>query len=314
MHSKLFVFGTLLLVLCASSWQSTVNLDSFNIPAFFWSGQNCFSGKNVEVLETVTPLDIQNTLSTIIQQQQRQNALSAYTKNVEPEIVVVFVASKMRTDQVSQFGAIHQNGGAFSQVKQAVENSVSSLVVPYVAATESSTFIGDLVHGFSKTTKVVVAKSRGSEFISSPRAEDVDITELVNYLESHPELFNNGETDVVVVYFDIVDPATDLPSADNVVGQVRAVVEKESNGKFVAVFTADRPDGTNVQKVFGSTHNRIAARDFTDPDSWWPYLIWDVIIGVIPLIIILFIGIWCLCDLQTPARFEGGQRPGQKNI
>jgi len=300
-------FGALFMLCITGALQTAVRLDSYNIPAFLWSGKSYFSGQNVEVLETVSPSDIQNTLSAITQNVPQQTSLTNYISSQasKPEIVLVYVVSQMRTDQITQFG---KNGGAFSQVKQAVETSASSLVVPYVASTEAVSFIDGLVHDFGKDTKVIVAKSQDSEFISSPRAQDVDIADLENYLKSHTELFNNGKTDVVVVYFDISYPASDFAKADQVIGKVRAVAEKESNGNFVAVFTANKPDGSHVQKVFGTQHNRIKARDFNDPGSWWPYLIWDVIVGVIPLLIILWVAIYCLCLLQTPTKFEGGTR------
>jgi hypothetical protein len=311
---RTIVFAILAVFACLAAADS---LNSVNIPAIFWSGREYFDGKGVQVLSSIHEGDIEASIDQIIHSAQAVdsvNTLGDYlqTQNQAPELLVLFVTPKLRTEQLTHYGS------ALSELKTALGGAESSLLIPYAFA--DTPFVEPLLRHLADegNTVIVAANSQTDSLVQAvSQYNNVKFTllsALETELQNQQHIFTNGVTDVLVVVLDAKIFPADLVAADALIGKVDAVARKQTNGNYVAVFTSNAPAVGEISKVFAAPQKRLqrfaSRRDLSYDDSTtlWPHYIYEAIIVLVVLLIILYTGLSCLCAIDTPQRFEGGVR------
>jgi len=291
-------------------------------PVLLWSGKNYFSGQ--QHLDTISHLDVEKMFQSFLGVSNIQSSLNQYFPKQQeqeqiPEVVVVFIESKLGTNQLSQLNS--EQSLSFKHLKDLFRSSTSSMSIPYVIS--SSLLSGSLINVASElkqhspSSQIILIKASGSEAF-----EDLSISHIVkspflsiDYLQ-HNKIFKNGVTDLILVYFD----SNNFLEHDQQISSIQDIISTESNGNYISVFTADSSPHSKIKRVFtqqetedffgsGSMKNAMFP---DDPDAWddgdfpsfFPIQIFEIILTVIVMLVIAFIGIYCTYSIQTPQRYE----------
>jgi len=241
-------------------------------------------------------------------------------KSTSPEVVVVFVANKLRTDQFSHYAQRQGNEQqVFNRLRTAFKSSKSSASCPYVLASEYlplsdviSQTANDLLQ--SSPSSSVYFVNEQSE-ISPKTLSGVTRRTPLQFLEEislgNP-IFSNGVTDFIAVYFSPKDEnslAKTLSEDDSYVGTVHQIINKETNGNYIAVFTADTPQEKTIRRVRDAKSEDEQNAGLTNTVSnffqtYFPLQLTLALVTSALLIVILLVGICCTMDMQSPQRFE----------
>jgi len=265
------------------------------VPLIMW-GNNIQSIQN---LETTNEQRLQEIVTETINELCQQN-----------EVVIIFIEPKLRTEQLWE-------SHAFLNLNNKVKSGAT--VFPYIAAGRYGVAKAVSQSVAPISSRVILAKNfaRGA-FSELSGVERVSLNSLAGFLETS-DIFTNGVTDVVIVYFDDLE-IVDLDNVaiatyvanDAFVGAIVDTIEKKSNGKYAAMFTADKPYVSAVSRVPKEIFElEWVLRSMNAPSntsgnysSYFPTMILEVYICVIVLMAILIVGVCCTCSLQTPGRFE----------
>lgn len=295
---------TIALVCFLAVFSSATKDDVFQpVPLIMW-GNNIQSIQN---LETTGENKLQEIVTETINEICQQN-----------EIVVIFIEPKLRTEQLWETHA-------FKTLSEKVNSGAT--VYPYVAAELgiSNAVVKSVKPISSRVTLAKNSLARG-ELAELNR---ISIDSLPSFLETS-DVLSNGVTDVVIVYFDEAEGSDEellaaYAAHDDLAGSIIDIVNAKTSGKFAAMFTANKPYLTEVTRIpkvrrmvrdldDNSTGSGSDSR--TDPygpynpiyTTYFPPFILEVYITGGVMLIILFIGVCCTCNLQTPGRFENPQK------
>jgi hypothetical protein len=287
------------------------------VPLLVWSGDDYFApgSHNPELISN-------EQLETLFQRVaglKNQDSVIEFVKTTSPEVVVVFVENKLRTDQFSQYARQGANEHqTFNRLRTAFKSSKTSASCPYVLASEYLP-ISDVI---SQTTNDLLQSSPTSTvYIVNDQTEAATQTQsgvinrsLVQFLEDISlgnTIFSNGVTDFVAIHFspkEETTQATALSEDDSYIGTIHQIINKETNGNYIAVFTADTPQEKSIRRI-RATKTEDENVEFTASVSnffstYFPIQVTFALFTFALLIIILLVGILCTMSIQAPQRFE----------
>lgn len=281
----------ILLGLCGLFLFSLINAERIFNPVplvMFGSGA---SSSSRQQLATIHSSDVETLLN---------NAISG-----NHEVVLVFIEPRLKTEQLWETSS-------FSHLRSLIEDEAT--VYPYVSADQG--VAAAIAKVASSLQNVVLSKDSGAAYLSeNPSVKAFTRQELLSHLETS-DISSNGVTDVVIVYFDAKTNAElteSLASDDAYLDSLVKVVREKTNGKFVSIFTADKPSLSVVSRTpvqnrrFNLEVRDVQASNSSSPviyTSYWPIFMLEVYIASFVLLVIAFLGVLCTCNLQTPARFE----------
>jgi hypothetical protein len=287
------------------------------MPAFMWSGNNNFlKTSNHEVAE---PLSV-SVLADLVKYASGQSEsapveISSYvaTQHQTPELIVVFVHPELQTSQVSSYGDAFtrkSNGGSFFHLKNYLEQSPSSLTIPYLFKTVGAqqNFIEDLKQ--------------------LNHVHQVDAEDAPAFIHGHHSLFTDSKPDIIVVKFNPSsdDVSASLKQSDSIMGQIVERVRKQSHGNYLAIVTSNNPTSTKSKKSLDSLTQTIFAQskssmkqdessddsgsststsNYSSDDALYisPAILSSLIV-VFFLVSVTFVGVGALMALKTPDSWE----------
>jgi len=304
MRSALLLFlATSAVVAFAQQWISP----SLTSPVLMWSNKNAFALKNEQKVDVLSANNVESILS------------DAFKAN--PEVVVVFVEPHLRTEQLSILADAYQShptGGAFSHLKSAIENSVSSVVVPYVSVQTEESLASEIVSGVLShvnNAKVIVGRAEGSTVLASlnSKAQTFTLQQLSAKLNDRTwDVLSNGVVDVVVVCFNAPaahlgdkEAADQYKQDDAFVGSVVSALQQTS---YVAVFTADKPVA-DIQYSFPASSETMKIFEERNIQGFHQNIYFfqavsEALVVMVPFLIILTIGVACTCGVQSELKFD----------
>ena len=190
-----------------------------------------------------------------------------------PEVRLVFLAEGLDTEEV------RQHGGALASVEGLLHKSAASLTLPFTTA-----------HDEKKLFARAAVRVRGG-------------AEAEQYFKTHAPLFSNGVTDTVVVELRAEGATIEeqLAAHDATIDRVTRAVDAATSGHYAALLTATR--GAEAR----AAHRRLAAKPKAAYLHTHPTLLTAQLVMLI-LFVIFLSGFCCLFNLQTPKRFESGDK------
>jgi len=302
-------------VLVYSSAQNLI----FTTPVLFWGNTDFLSTQNVQVIDITPVREIGKSFTS------KSQSLSQYFKaSSSPELVVVYVESQLGTDQFSKLSEAyraHPNGGALSHVKSLVETSRGSLILPYVQAEGSSaiapTLLSDVQRYLLKpqsSVYVAYQESRKNGPVDLNKAEKVTWDQLQTLAKNaNWNVYQNGVTDLVVVYLtggtsdDEIEAVT---RDDAFIGALNALLDK-AKVSYVSVLASEESFSSPSVKAMFPTSNHRALERFEQQfqqdsqDDLLPGDLVEALLVMAPFLVILFIGLCCICQVQSELQFGG---------
>jgi len=280
---------------------------SLSIPVISWSPiPSMFSSP--QTLSSITPFNFQSTLAHYV-----DGSASV------PEIVVLFIEPELRTDQIFQLSSAYSNapdGGEMKNIRNFLQNSAQSNTAPYGMLANDRPFTYSAIYNLVEKMgdKLILVKQGAAEVPSVQSSTNLDLEDLESYLIAHPSLFTNGQTELVVVYF---QKEAYMTVHDTLVGSIFTLVSTHTTSS-VAIYTADRPTplGTHlsfslpvedrVETLYLDSYFVVPCNnttiEYTANFFGGPML--EVYLMVFTLLGILLIGLCGLFELQTPERFD----------
>lgn len=304
-------------------------------PVFFWTDSLRFKGQNVEVLENLDSSDVQLLVESVVGIQPRIDwKLSRFVQlSSKPEAIIIFMEHQLRTDVFSQLSDAHgtAEGGAFANLKKIMENSVSSLVAPYMNLEESfSASIREVVHEIEGESEVQLILPRDELDSHSLRKAFGNQVKIISHDDFLSDMISkplgNKMKFFIVGFSEKEDVVTAAKSHDNLVGQMSLSLKTKTNGNFIGIYTADqavvedwkfakptinvedflyRRYAEAVQQTTTAAPTKPVPSNATLYSNHWPPEVWEGLLVSAVLLIILFIGMCCTCDIQSPKTFGG---------
>jgi len=288
-------------------------------PVFIWSNTNSFTGRNIQELSSISPQDITNFL------QHKDGSLSQYLSKAydQPEVVIVFAGKSLSTEKVSSIAHSYESqpsGGALSHLKQFVETSKSSIVIPY-ASTSIGVMTEVVTPLVSGASSVIIVDGDGSsighlklKFPYSTMTIDGLLSKMQNY---DWEIYNNGKIDVIVIAFqsheNLNEEDTYKEYADDD-AVIEKIVDRLQGAKYVGLYMSDQVNYATInvqEKIFYARSvdhfNAFEERYQQERDDLyttnWPAGMIEALVVMAPFLLILFIGICCTFQLQSDFKF-----------
>jgi len=268
------------------------------VPTFIWSETSAL-GSTHHVQEQVDQSHIVSFARRVIG--HHDAPVHTHLPQVEPsnpEILVVFLHPKLRTDQISRFSGANSkdraSGGSFKNLKAALSSARSSVHAPQTWVHPHILFNKRDFHGHD--------------------VYDIPVKQVNSTLAKRRPAFSNGKTEVLIIRFepaDVWDPKS-LPAKfakdDETMGHVLASVKEATNGNYVAMFAGNEitPLKAEMSTLLLLPADQITyAGDFTPlwPDYWSPPAWKTIIIVAVPMFTTVM-ALRCLTSIQTPDRFQ----------
>lgn len=282
-----------LLCLCGLFLFTTADQVFSPVPLVLFGTGTTYSAQ--QHLETIHSSDVQSILN---------DAVSA-----KSEVVLIFIEPRLTTEQLWETSS-------FSHLKELIKGE--STVYPYVSAESGvASSIEKVAASLPKGANIFLSKEAGSPFLKDLSVQTFNRNALMARLKKNSEIYTNGVTDLVIVFFDSVTDTifaghevdAALASDDAYIDSIVKIVDAKTNGKFIATFTADKPFVSTVSRTpFEAPRYKFEIRstpsNTTIYTSYWPIVLLEVYIAAAVLLFIAFLGILCTCNLQSPARFE----------
>jgi len=243
--------------------------------------------------------------------------------NDQPEVIVVFVGQSLSSERMSSLAHSYEEhpfGGAFNHLKQFVETSKSSIVIPY--AIPSSGVISEIISPLFSSlsvSSITIVDGDGSSINLKVPFSTMTIDGLLLKMQNKDwEIYNNGKVDVIIVSF----PSHESSNEEELYKQFTAddaimdkVVKSIQGVKYIGLFMSD-----NTHRAFISVEEKIfQAQSFEHFNSFermykqersviyatnWPSEFIEAAIVMIPFLFILFLGICCTFQLQSDLKFD----------
>eukprot|EP01100_Stratorugosa_tubuloviscum_P014958 TRINITY_DN82_c2_g1_i1.p1 TRINITY_DN82_c2_g1~~TRINITY_DN82_c2_g1_i1.p1 ORF type:complete len:308 (-),score=130.49 TRINITY_DN82_c2_g1_i1:107-1030(-) len=272
-----------------------------HVPTLLWSGNQVFNGKLVQHHDDISVSNLRSLITSTLD----QNSPSKFAKQFvhsdreKPEILVVFIDPKAQPLNSKKMPTLYN---AFS-------NGDTSLSFPYTYIRRDQSFsdamseIATQVASNSVESRIIVAQRPGAHNPSIERVEVISRSQLNNFFAEN-DISTNGIVDLLIVKLD----GSKLD--DGIIQNTMDLILKNTNGKFVAVYTSDYSPQLSLRNTYSHADRKLVEkylkkRDSTDNYStYFPPGIWEAIIVIVVLLTIAFVGLCCALDLQTPQRYE----------
>jgi len=298
---------SVVLLLVTSTTGSTLETS----PLFMWSNYRYFTEQRSQH-QILTPVDT-------LRQSLSHGLLHKYVapQAESPEAIVVFLQPHLKTEEFFSLSAARtpsSSGGVFSSLKAMVEESSSSLTIPFVQPVNGDNVIGSLIAS-QMATQVegdvyVISSVDNSVNIEGAKRITLDQLKTMERIGSSTDLF-------VVVMNGREGDQSSLREDDAI---LRQVCESLKTRKFIGLFTAEKATLPNIHKRFPQQHDNyeFISKRYAQPDEVLGANIWNdsivtALVVMIPFILILFIGLKCGFAIQSDVKFESNAS-SKKNL
>lgn len=205
-----------------------------------------------------------------------------------------------------------------------VSSAKSSVSIPFVSHVGENTAVSAAVAALASSLPTGAGiyyqgNGRTSLFKNTVNTNsNLQILQLADLTADHA-IFSNGVLDVLIVELTTVDInlAAKLAKDDAIIGQVQAIVQSATNGKFISVFTSEAVYEPAITSTFAesNSHLDVSAREPVsdsgnnqfDGDLPWgayfQYWFWEGLLAFIMIFGTAYIAIYCIMTLQTPSVF-----------
>jgi len=285
-------------------------------PAFLWSNTKFLNVQNAQELDVINADNIRNVLLS----ETKDNELSQYLGSAtQPELLVIFVEAHLRTEEVpllSQAYKSESDGANLSNLKKMLEESQSSVTLPYVySATNQligTTIAQQISNSLSASSKVLI----GTNTARTIKGQSFTLETLKEMFQTQQQIFENGVTDLVVVYF----PSHGGSSAE-ALARAYAQDDKYVNDllgniqtSYVALFISDKaendlefelPASSPDLARFELAQEQQQTGFSSDSTVLFPDGVIEGLLVMLPFLVILLIGICCTFSLQSDLKFDG---------
>lgn len=296
-------------------------LEGSTVPLFMWSPKAYFSSTCKEgVADVVKSTDVSEGIAHLSEETKSPStsslvsSFSSLSTQKQPEAFIAFMYPKLDTATAAKLsGGYHSSSNRHEQplafLSETMENANSCLFVPYVVP--SSDLSESLISTFANTEVESTHKP------TVVNMQMTDCSSVVNKINKNDHLLNNGVTDLFLIK---------LGSENLDAGCVKKVFKAVSShtSNYIALLSADTgkpitlnfedevreemqvPEMANFASVDAAPANVV---DPIDVDNVKQY---SIIVVAIPIslfmLLMLWIGVCCLMDIETPVRFP------QKNL
>lgn len=263
---SLIVFSLLFLTI-VFGYQSTPSS-----PTFFWSNYASLGGHSQVGHQDAAKIH------------ERLSKLSQ-----APELIVLFIEN----DATS----FSQNLNKFSNLKNLIDSSESSLVVQYT----SGDAVNSVISGIDKmkTGTIYQVQSKGLSSLKQTRTESLSMEQFLNLVKGNWEAKTNGKTDLVVVSL----PEGDLTVHDNYFQQVSRDL---NNVNFIGVVASIQPSEIRSLKLESVGLSKFDEQFPQAEEGYglFPMFMVEAVVIVFILLLILSVGVCCTLSLQSDLRYD----------
>jgi len=231
------------------------------VPAFLWSNKDILKTQNFQISKLVPIEDLQNIL-----QGSSTGSISQYFSQTIPEVIFVFVEPQLSTESFFEIAGsrdVETTGGQFVHLKELIETSTSSLVLPYVNMVNSLSF----------------ASALNKQNVLSIEEFQMALT------NSKWECLNNGVTDIFVIYLD--------NSNYSVHDALFASLEENIKSNYLSIFTSISIPFSKFEKSFPILAKQQQTNLRNLGINYWSDGFVTALFVMIPFLIILFFGVFC---------------------
>jgi len=275
-------------------------------PVLIWTNKASYlKGQNLETVELTKDTDV------VLPPTESSSLMKFWsTSTYSPEIIVLFLEPKMRTEQFAELAA----SSIFSKLKQLVESAPSSVTLPYVYSTTDATVGSTITESLlsaakaAKATVYLASNSAGEHQGVSHMA----LNQLKSIATPQWSALHNGVPDVLIVSLGSTD-AQGFAADDTLIASLHNAF---SGVPFIALFTAEGLSTGNIKTTYPSSHPSLAAFErermqttLGNFNSLWPGNVIQGLIVMVPFLVILGIGIGCLFNVQSALKFDA-----EKNV
>lgn len=306
-------------------------LSSYTVPVLMWSDKQLFTKS--QVTDTVSTEDIDFALTSLFNKNTNKASKISSVFNEDattPEVVILFVESKLRTDQVPFIASAYGStpGGSLSHLKSSMEAAKSTLAMPYAAVSGVTLLDQTLLDLIDQTASgnVFMSSVGGSQLFSRIKqlssVKSVELSNIMSTLQAN-NAFTNGVADLVIVCF---DTTSDFSQHDSIIADLLKSIS--AKGNYVAAYTANMPSASNMIWTFEEHNKEEFARivdlymdepltdgngtgNTTNPNSthhkrinYFPGPFLEALLVVAILLTMLFTGACAIFSLQTPDKWE----------
>jgi len=296
---------------------------SSDVPFAVWSGENYINAKNVGISTTISYTDVELILQSFISTTSLEGTkLSIYLPNKQPEVLVVFVESELRSDQLSLFSQY------FTNLMNLMETSSSSLFMPFVDLCVSlDSTIANIAYSTKHNSGKVIYFGKGTILLRDIKNRVSStiissINDMENVLKNQNEIFSNGVTDLIIVHLDsrTISLEEKFSFSDSTISRVQSIVSSNTK-EFIGVYTSlayddpelnldfvrvhskrfiQAPTAQNVSingTTSNSTNGTTAPQTFKKFFGGW---FWELFLVCLVLIPLLIVGVYAINAIQTP--------------
>jgi len=264
-------------------------------------------GKNRQITQTLTTKDIPLLIGTLLSSNQHDFQQYVTLEGKTPEVVVLFLEPKLRTDEVVR----HSSSLHFLQ--SVMENGVSSIYSPFVQM--DSPLVTPLIEVASSAQKngaSILYLGKGSLLESlKSKIPSVVQTEISSLASS--DIFSNGIVDLL-----FVELSSNLPTIQERLSETDSHIEEIHNilsaasSQYISVFTAlkHHPVENDLEIVipvhkkrdlFFIQQNNTPDGNITIPhwfNRWFPGWFWELFVVCSTVVAISLCGTLTLFSLQ----------------
>jgi len=310
---------TALIFLFLTSVFFSLSRKTNDVPIFIWSGESYFNGQNKVVSEYLTSESVYSFLESFFKQEDTGSFFQFRTsKKLNPEVFVLFLESKLRTDQVSR------NGGALSTLKKLMEKEKCSLYDPYLDLDGSfNPFVVNLAYEAKNFGAKIIYTGQGSQLLQNliKRVPELQVVKLEEFQEIS-DIFSNGVTDLVIV--EIPEPR--FKETDQFIKTVQTNLE-EKTSNYIGVYTAlefDYPPSFEFERraVFEALSNYSISNiteNSTESNStetkffyFFPGWFWEVFLTLGIMMPTMIGSVFALKEVQVPRMYAANTQTTKK--
>lgn len=314
-------------VLASSLLSTPCGSVDLSTPVAAWSGSSASEASPVLHSNTVLLTELAESLLGLLGLSSPSSSLFSSLES-SPELAVFFVEPMLSTHSFYQLtGAYNPSPRVqpvFAGVRSQLESKKSVLAENVVLYTELTNILSALA------ARQLTAHITSSVLIVGPANDELSLTLLASFphqarhittdqleafLLANPALASNGVTDIIIYRF--ADSL--LHTHDAIIDSLSTTIDSLTKDSFFFLGSQATPDLPFANSA--PHYSRIAETNNTDQSNatngnyttQFPPNVASGLITTAFLLIILAIGVCCLCYTQTPDRFPEAIREGQTN-
>lgn len=298
-----------------------------DVPMFAWSGDNFLNGKNLQITEPLSSSDVTAFVASLLST-QKNSVIASYVdlKGKAPEVVVLYLQPKLRTDEIVRFS----QKGSLVALQESLKQSASSIFSP---AVDLDTPLTSGLVELARSIESVAYCGQGP--LAAILSRQVPSLRVIDYTVLEGDsIFTNGVTDLIIVELHSDHPTVQsrLKATDATVALIQSIVSK-STSKYISVYTGlqhhsveeDVPETLAMPQSHKKRSDFVFA--FNDDNNqtlqnitglhwfnrWFPGWFWELFTIMIIIVTISVYGLFTLAALQVPNKLPTPPKVAARN-